>query len=563
MRWLVALHRILSCRPPAYAGNAPLALTLLAAVAWASSAVADTADTSEPVEKSAAAAEAAAEPPHAAMARRVDELLAQGQAAANVTPAPLSDDAEFLRRASLDLTGVVPRASEVREFLADESPAKRQALIDRLLASSSHPTHMATTWRNRILPAGADPSRAREAAALQKWLRTRFARNLRYDNLVGSLLLTNGGDELGPALYYQSHDVAPEKVAASAAELFLGVKLQCAQCHDHPFADWSQREFWGLAAFFARTKSPSGSMPGMMQTSYKLVDVDRGDVTLPESEEVVPPKYPRGDELAADDSANRRSQLVLWLTSRDNRYFSRAAVNWSWTHLFGKGLVETLDELDDSAEMTANEQLLDELADYFVASKFDLRQLWRTLASTEAYQRSSSFNGEEPPAPGLFAVMQAKPLTPEQLYDSFMRLAPPNEAAYGWNGGGANNMAAMLDEDPNRVEFVRRMRPPPGAATEYRAGTLQALMLMNGQTTARVTAPQESRLLGAIDAPFLSNAERVDALFLATLSRLPSDEERTLFVETIAESSTPAERRQALSDSFWALLNSTEFAFNH
>jgi len=561
MRLLVALNRILSCRLPVYAGGVPLALTLLAVVAWAPSAVADT---SEPVEKSSGVAKktAEAEPAHAAMARRVDELLSQVQATAGVAPAPLADDAEFLRRASLDLTGVVPRVSEVREFLADESPAKRQVLIDRLLASSSHPTHMATTWRNRILPAGADPSRAREAAALQKWLRTRFARNLRYDNLVGSLLLTNGGDELGPALYYQSHDVAPEKVAASAAELFLGVKLQCAQCHDHPFADWSQREFWGLAAFFARTKAP-GTMPGMMQTSYKLVDVDRGDVTLPESEEVVPPKYPRGDELAAEDSANRRSQLVLWLTSRDNRYFSRAAVNWSWTHLFGKGLVETLDELDDSAEMTANEQLLDELADYFVASKFDLRQLWRTLASTEAYQRSSRFSGEEPPAPGLFAVMQAKPLTPEQLYDSFMRLAPPNEAAYRWNGGDANNMAAMLDEDPNRVEFVRRMRPPPGEATEYRAGTLQALMLMNGQTTARVTAPQESRLLGAIDAPFLSDAERVDALFLATLSRLPSDEERTLFVEAIAEGSTPTERRQALSDSFWALLNSTEFAFNH
>jgi hypothetical protein len=495
------------------------------------------------------------------MTQRIDQLLADGQAKAGVTPASLADDAEFLRRASLDLTGVVPRASEVREFLDDRDLGKRQALVERLLASSSHPTHMATTWRNRILPAGADPSRAREAAALQKWLRARFARNLRYDNLVGSLLLTNGGDELGPALYYQSHDVAPEKVAASAAELFLGVKLQCAQCHDHPFADWSQREFWGLAAFFARTKSP-GNMPGMMQASYKLVDVDRGDVKLPESEEVVPPKYPRGDELAADDGANRRSQLVLWLTSRDNRYFSRAAVNWAWGHLFGMGLVRTLDELDDSAELTANEQILNELADDFVASKFDLRHLWRTLACTEAYQRSSRYDGETPPAPELFAVMLPKPLTPEQLYDSLIRLAPPREMAPSWNSAAVANMAAMLDEDPNRVEFVRRMRTPPGDPTEYRAGTLQALMLMNGQATARATAPQESRLLGAIDAPFLSDPERVDALFLATLSRLPTETEQAMFVAAVAEGSTPAERRQALSDGFWALLNSTEFAFN-
>lgn len=500
-----------------------------------------------------------ADSPHAAMSRRIDELLAAAQKSAGVVPAPPADDAEFLRRASLDLTGVVPRASEVRAFLADENPAKRQALIDDLLASSRHPTHMATTWRNRILPTGVDPSRARDAAALQKWLRTRFARNLRYDNLVGSLLLTNGGDEIGPALYYQSHDVAPEKVAASAAELFLGVKLQCAQCHDHPFADWSQREFWGFAAFFARTTSPAGMG---MQPAYRLVDLDRGEVQLPESEEIVPPKYPRGDELA-DDAANRRAQLVLWLTSRDNRYFSRAAVNWAWSHLFGRGLVETIDELDDAGELSANEQLLNELADYFVASKFDLQQLWRTLANTEAYQRSSRYEGAETPAPKLFAVMAPKPLTPEQIYDSFTRLAPPAARPYLADGAAPRDMAATLDEDPNRVEFVRRMRPPPGEATEYRAGTLQALLLMNGQTTARVTAPQESRLLGAIGAPFMTDAERVDALFLATLSRLPAEEERKLFVDVIGESANDAERQQALSDSFWALLNSTEFAFNH
>lgn len=163
----------------------------------------------------------------AALAARIDAALQQQWAAAGVTPAAAADDAEFLRRASLDLTGVIPRASEVREFLADERPDKRRQLVDRLLASPRYATHMATTWRNRILPTEADPSRARQAAALQKWLRSRFARNLRYDNLVGGLLLTNGGDELGPALYYQAHDVAPEKLAASAAELFLGVKLHC------------------------------------------------------------------------------------------------------------------------------------------------------------------------------------------------------------------------------------------------------------------------------------------------------------------------------------------------
>ena len=166
---------------------------------------------------------------------------------------------------------------DVRAFLADDRPDKRVQVIDRLLASPRYSTHMATVWRNRILPLGVEPARGPQAAALQKWLRTRFAKNLRYDNLVGEMLLTLGGDELGPALYFQANDVSPEKLAANTAELFLGLKLHCAQCHDHPTAAWTQRDFWGLAAFFARVRAPQ-ERGNMMRMSYRLVDADQGDV---------------------------------------------------------------------------------------------------------------------------------------------------------------------------------------------------------------------------------------------------------------------------------------------
>jgi hypothetical protein len=505
-------------------------------------------------------ASAPAEAAGAKMSRRIDALLAEQWEAAQVEPAPAADDAEFLRRASLDLNGVIPRASEVREFLADQRPDKRAQLVERLLASPRYATHMASTWRNRILPTEAEPSRGRQAVALQKWLRTRFAKNLRYDNLVGGLLLTNGGDELGPALYFQAHDAAPEKMAASAAELFLGVKLHCAQCHDHPFADWSQREFWSFAAFFARTKPADAGM-GMMRTAYRLVDTTDGDVKLPESEEVVPPKYPRGDKVEADE-ATRRSHLVLWLTSRDNRFFARAAVNWGWTHMFGQGLVETLDDAEGPSA-SQHAKLLDELADYFVDSGFDLQQLWRTLANTRAYQLSSRHKDPKSAAPHLFARMLPKPLTPEQLFDSFVLLSPSVVATGTPMTAVINASASSLDEDPNRLEFVRRMRPPPGEATEYRAGTLQALMLMNGRTTTGATSADTSGLVGALEAPFLTDADRIEALFLATLSRDPDDDEREMFNEALAQCKTPPERSAALSDMFWALLNSTEFAFNH
>jgi hypothetical protein len=446
--------------------------------------------------------------------------------------------------------------SEVREFLTDGRPGKREVLVEQLLASPRHATHMATTWRNRILPLGVDPERSREAVGLQKWLRTRFAKNLRYDNLVGELLLAIGGDELGPALYFQANDLAPEKLAASSAELFLGVKLECAQCHDHPHADWSQRDFWGLAAFFARVKA-ADDRPMMMRTSYRLIDADKGDVRLPESDEIVPPKYPRGEAATDEARRSRRTQLALWMTSRDNQYFSRAAVNWAWTHMFGCGLVDSLDNIDP-AQPSTQTQLLDELAAYFVDSGFDLRNLWRTLAGTRAYQLSSRHEHAESVPPQLFARMLAKSLTPEQLYDSFLVLAPRAEArdpAYG--------SAGMLDEDPARADFVRRMRPPPGNIAEYRAGTLQALMLMNGLATGDITAHDRSSLLGALDAPFMAGDEQVESLFLAALARLPDSDEREASTQALSKCETAEDRNRALADLLWALVNSTEFAFNH
>ena len=325
-------------------------IALLAAAAWlliASPTIADDAAGDGTKDKAALNAESSAQ-----MAARIDVQFEQMWALDHIEPAPLASDGEFLRRAYLDLNGVIPRASEVREFLADDRPDKRVQLVDRLLASPRYSTHMATNWRNRIIPVNADATRGPQAMALQKWLRTRFAKNLRYDNLVGELLLTLGGDELGPALYFQANDLSPEKLATNTAELFLGVHLQCAQCHDHPTAAWKQTDFWGLAAFFARVKAPE-QRNNPMQMSYRLVDADQGDVRLPDSAEVVPPKYPGGDVATDEARRSRRLQLALWITSRDNDYFSRAAVNWAWSQLFGRGLVESLDDASAATGNTA------------------------------------------------------------------------------------------------------------------------------------------------------------------------------------------------------------------
>lgn len=482
-----------------------------------------------------------------AMVQQVEQRLAAEWAAAGVQPADAATDGEFVRRVYLDLAGVVPRVSQVRGFLSDPDPDKHLALVARLVRSPRYATHMATTWRNRIVPPEVELANAREAQALEKWLRIRFASNLRYDNVVGGLLAT-GGEELGPALYFRANQFAPEKLAASTSELFLGVKLECAQCHDHPYADWTQRDFWGLAAFFARI---DGSDAMQMNANLEVRDRDTGEVTLPDTSEVVSPKFPGGQPAADGERRSRRVELTIWMTERDNRLFSRAAVNWAWAHLFGEPLVAAID-LPREQQTSLHADLLDDLAAYFVDSEFDLQNLLQVLASTQAYGLSADH--PQSPDPKYFASIEPKPLTPEQFYDSVVLLSPTD------NSAAAGPASDALMPDAMRTEFVRQMRSPAASALEYRAGTLQALMLMNGQTTSEVTHPDRGRLLAALEAPFLGPGDQVTTLFLATLARQPKSLELEACEKLLA--GTPdQQRREVLSDLLWALVNSTEFAF--
>jgi hypothetical protein len=297
----------------------------------------------------------------------------------------------------------------------------------------------------------------------------------------------------------------------------------------------------------------------MSRNAFRLVDADRGDVMIPNSTETVAPKYLGGDPAEDDRWQSRRAQFATWMASSDNPWFSRAAVNWTWSALFGQNLVDSLDEVGaaDVSGTSEREKLLDELATYFVESGFDLRNLWRTLANTRAYQLSGQYAEANAVAPDLFAYKLPRPLTPEQCYDSFMVLVPRDAAGQEWS-----RMATSIDEDPLRMEFVRTMRPPPGTATEFRGSTLQSLAMMNGPVMGGLTSAQTNRLIATLDAPFMSDKDRADAMYLAILSREPSGTERNSIEMMLSACKTPEEKQQAQSDLLWALLNSTEFAFN-
>lgn len=489
----------------------------------------------------------------ATIIRRIDELIEGKIHSAGFVAAPPASDAEFLRRVYLDLTGVIPRVAEVREFLADRRPDKRSILIDKLLESPSHATHLANTWRSILLPGGLNPEQINNIVGVQNWLRQRFVENVRYDNLVAELLVASDGGEAGPALYYTSLDVSPEKLASSTARIFLGLQIECAQCHDHPFDHWKQRDFWGYAAFFAQLRQPDMANPNPRGRA-RLLDLDQGDVKLPNTEEVVLPRYPAGSSPSSQELGTRREQLAIWMASRSNPFLARAGVNRAWWQLFGRGLVEPVDDLG-SHNAPSHPELLDALTTYFVSTGFDLRELYRTLVSTAAYQRTSVWTAEPIPPPELYVSMPLKTLTAEQLYDSVNRVL--HRRSQG-TMPGLNIASPLLD--PQRQAFIAKVQSSGRNFLEYQAGVLQALTLLNGGDLAEATDPLKSPLLGSLEAPYFSENDRLQTLFLATLSRLPTQQELSFCQTKLAPA---GENAKNFADILWALLNSGEFALNH
>ncbi|MCH7729208.1 MAG: DUF1553 domain-containing protein, partial [Planctomycetes bacterium] len=259
-----------------------------------------------------------------------------------------------------------------------------------------------------------------------------------------------------------------------------------------------------------------------------------------------------------DEKTSRRVQLAAWLTSAENPFFARATVNRVWALLFGRGFVDPVDDMGDH-NPPSHPELLNELATYFVETGFDLRRLVRTLTYTKAYQLSSESAADEESHPALFARMAIKSLTAEQLYDCL------GEAMRKREGVTTNQGRFQVNRrfDQNRQAFLTKFRAPTQGATDYEAGIPQALTLMNGALVRQATDLGESDLLVGLEAPFFTDDERVDVLFLSTLSRMPREDEREKFIKYVKSGGATGDRRKALGDILWALLNSAEFVLNH
>lgn len=507
---------------------------------------------------------------------QLDAALEQLWLDQGITPAEPTSDEEFLRRVYLDLTGRIPTIAEVREFeewqKSGDNSGYREQLVESLLARRDHATHLAAVWRKLLLPDGVDLSRYGGPAELEGWLSDHFAQNLAYDELARKLLLAEGRiDDSGPLLFYAAHKLNPEELAAKTSRVFLGTRMECAQCHDHPFDEISQAQFWGFAALFAQISRPKGKIE-MVSPVMQVKDSNRGEVTLPDTETVVPPYLPDGTLVVrkGKDAPSRREHLVAWLTDQQNPRFARATVNRLWAHLFGRGLVDPVDDLraDNPA---VSEEVLRLLSEDFRRSGYDLRRLLRVIVASRAYQLSSrspavaaNAAGDETvaddPARALtFAQMNLKSFTAEQLYDCIAIATGYESTANTQTQDGS----LLRIGNTSRDQFLAQFSAPAGKTTDYQAGIPQALTLMHGGLTNQATAPETSGLLRSLSAPFFDDQQRIEALFLATLSRKPTPQEQETMTKLLEGVEATADRQRKLGDILWALLNSAEFTFNH
>lgn len=507
-------------------------------------------------------------PPRLALHERIDQLVAAGHPDYGRLAAPPADDAEFLRRAYLDLAGTVPSAAEARAFLADRAADKRRRLVDRLLADPAHPRRLAEHFDVVFMERRRDAKVPR--AAWEEYLRAAFDANTPYDRLVRDLLSADGADpKTRPAAkFFLDRNMEPDAVVRDLGRVFLGRDLRCAQCHDHPLVDeYKQEHYHGLLAFVSR----SYLFPNAEEAGAVLAEKADGEVNfvsvfdakkqqkktgpkLPGAGPVAEPALAKGKEYAVAPANgvrpvpaySRRALLAGRLTAADNPAFARTAVNRLWALMLGRGLVHPLD-LDHPGNPPSHPELLDLLAAEFVARGYDVRWLLREIALTRTYQRSSvaPAGAAEVPA-DRYLVAVLKPLSAEQFARAAVRATGPAGPA----GEAAGRVAA----------FRRTFGGAPGEPDAGTSPTLdQALFLKHGGAVRGLAARRPGHLTDRLAG--LAAADAVaDELFLSLLTRLPTADERR---DVAAALDGAADRAGALAEVVWAVAVSAEFRFNH
>ena len=489
----------------------------------------------------------------------IDDELFKRLETLKVPPSPPASDAAFLRRASLDLTGEAPSPDEVRRFLADTDAEKRTKLVDHLIKTDE----FVKFWRIKLgdLLQISSTRQGNGAYRYQAWIDGCLNKNRPWDEVVKTLLTAIGDPndlEKGGPVNYAVDAPAPNVQAELTAQRFLGLRLRCAQCHDHPFDVWTQDSYYGLASFFAKVQV--GGRGGPMMGKQLITINPDGKVVHLRTQKPVEPALLDGKPVKVAAKDDPRKTLADWMIAADNPYFSRAMANWVWAQLFSRGLVDPPDDMS-RANPPVHPELLDALAKHFVTAKFDLRDMIRTIATSETYGLSAGTVAGNERDIRLFSHHLPRPLTAHQMADA---LAQATDVPNRYPGVNPTRRAIEVP-DPSSASsildtFGRCSRAISCGSLPAPALTLrQALLLIGGDVIESKVSSLNGYLASALKLD-LEPEELVENLYFRTVCRPPTAEELSHWSAELKKASS---RSEAAEDLFWALLNSREFAFNH
>lgn len=487
----------------------------------------------------------------------VDELALAKWKKLGLAPSELCTDGEFIRRATLDLCGKLPMADEVRAFLADQRPDKRAQWIERCLQDKDYAAFFAMRWgtilRNAQL-AGSEQA----AYAFHEWLRDLIARNRPYDELVRGVVAAAGDWQEAPAVnwYWQMRDDPLHQPVADTAQVFLGLRLQCAKCHHHPYERWSQDDYYGLAGFFSRVRFKYFGEP---PSYYSDRQRTTGEVN-PRTGKPIEPKLLDGPVLKVPAEDDPRHKLVDWMTQPENPFFAKALCNRMWGHFMGRGLVDQVDDMRET-NPPSNPELLDALAKDFIQGKFDVKRLIRTICNSRTYQLSSVPNEYNRHDKQNHARYYGKRLVAEVMLDAVDQVAG---ARTQFGKMSRQSRAIDLPHEGFGSYFLEVFdRPPRSSACECARSTgaslSQVLHLTNSPEIEDKIAAGGGRVAKLVESK--APAEKaVEELYLVTFARYPTSEEKD---KSLAYVGRQKDLKRGLEDLMWALLNSREFMYNH
>lgn len=513
----------------------------------------------------------------------IDELVFKKLQVIGMPPSEPCDDATFIRRVTIDLAGRLPAPAEVRAFLAQSGPAAaagltpaqvaaRDRVIDRLLASADYADYFANKWSALLRNKRVEAAHARGTYAFHGWIRDSLAANKPFDRFVREIVAASGDIGQQPAVAWYRQENTMTAQLEDSAQLFLGQRLQCAQCHHHPYEKWSQQDYYSFGAFFSRVGRKSGSQPGEEAIFHR-----RGTAEAIDKKTKAPVK-PAGlgaapARLAPDDDP--RQVLADWMTSPDNRFFARSLANRYWKHFFNRGLVEPEDDLRDTNPPT-NPELLDALAAHFIRSGYDLKDLVRSICRSRTYQLSALPNEANGIDKQNFSRFQPRRLTAEVLHDAVYGVMGSESAFAGQPAG--TRAVALPDNSYNASSYFLQVfgRPDSSSSCECErsqdASLAQSLHLLNAKDIQeKISADQGRAAVLAADRE-RADDEKLRDLYQLAYARDPRPEELAAaraHLEKGASRSSDEKgnavngRRQAWEDLIWAVLNTKEFLFNH